>query len=188
MLRYKRNRCAYEQMILSEHIPITASRSLLPKIKEGGKRYQIHKMAENKEIPSQYDLNAKWDACLDLGVRRFVYSSATGAFVGLLLFRSPVTRWASIAFGAGIGIGSAYSDCSQKFDISNSTSPTIVKVEARLYRCLFSSRIPTAWCSGASEKTHSLKLAFPRIMAPDSQIGETKFLLGQLVEERDAKG
>ncbi|KAI3673053.1 hypothetical protein L6452_39163 [Arctium lappa] len=73
-------------------------------------------MAETKEIPSQYDVNAKWDAYLDLGVRRFVYSSATGALAGLLLFRSPVTRWASVAFGAGVGIGSAYSECSQKFD------------------------------------------------------------------------
>ncbi|KAJ0804553.1 putative MICOS complex subunit Mic10 protein [Helianthus annuus] len=44
-------------------------------------------MGENKEIETQYDLNAKWDACLDLGVRRFVYSSAAGAFAGLLLFR-----------------------------------------------------------------------------------------------------
>ncbi|KAI3684561.1 hypothetical protein L6452_33785 [Arctium lappa] len=84
-------------------------------------------MAENKEIPSQYDLNAKWDACLDLGVRRFVYASATGAFAGLLLFRSPVTRWASVAFGAGVGIGSAYSDCSQKFDGSRVTSPSVAE-------------------------------------------------------------
>lgn len=44
-------------------------------------------MAESKEIPSQYDLDAKWDAYLDLGVRRFVYSSATGVLAGLLLFR-----------------------------------------------------------------------------------------------------
>nr|XP_043637042.1 MICOS complex subunit Mic10-like [Erigeron canadensis] len=74
-------------------------------------------MGENKkEIRPEYDLNAKWDACLDLGIRRFVYASAAGAFSGLLLFRTPVTRWASIAFGAGVGIGSAYSDCSQKFD------------------------------------------------------------------------
>ncbi|XP_024976548.1 uncharacterized protein LOC112514352 isoform X1 [Cynara cardunculus var. scolymus] len=73
-------------------------------------------MAESKEIPSQYDVNAKWDAYLDLGVRRFAYSSATGALAGLLLFRSPVTRWVSVAFGAGVGIGSAYSECSQKFD------------------------------------------------------------------------
>ncbi|MFS7910623.1 putative MICOS complex subunit Mic10 protein [Helianthus anomalus] len=84
-------------------------------------------MGENKEIETQYDLNAKWDACLDLGVRRFVYSSAAGAFAGLLLFRSPVTRWASIAFGAGVGIGSAYSDCSQKFDGSSQTSPSVAE-------------------------------------------------------------
>ena len=32
------------------------------------------------------DVNAKWDACLDLSVRRFVYSSLAGAFGGLLLF------------------------------------------------------------------------------------------------------
>ncbi|MFS7951399.1 putative MICOS complex subunit Mic10 protein [Helianthus anomalus] len=46
-------------------------------------------MSKNKEIPPpQYDLNAKWDACLDLGVRRFFYSSATGAFAGLLFFHA----------------------------------------------------------------------------------------------------
>lgn len=73
-------------------------------------------MAENKPIPPQYDLNAKWDACLDLGVRRFVYSSLGGAFAGLLLFRSPLTRWASVAFGAGVGLGTAYTECSSKFD------------------------------------------------------------------------
>lgn len=75
-------------------------------------------MAEaNKEISIQkdYDLDAKWDACLDLSLRRFVYSSLAGAFSGLLLFRSPVTRWSSVAFGAGVGLGSAYSDCSRLF-------------------------------------------------------------------------
>ncbi|XP_022773550.1 MICOS complex subunit Mic10 isoform X3 [Durio zibethinus] len=73
-------------------------------------------MAENKEsVPAKYDVNAKWNACLDLTVRRFVYSSLAGAFGGLLFFRSPVTRWVSVAFGAGIGIGSAYTDCSHIF-------------------------------------------------------------------------
>ncbi|CAK7344787.1 unnamed protein product [Dovyalis caffra] len=62
------------------------------------------------------DVNAKWDACLDLSVRRFVYSSLAGAFGGLLLFRTPVSRWASVAFGAGVGIGSSYTDCSRIFD------------------------------------------------------------------------
>ncbi|XP_041018610.1 uncharacterized protein LOC121260695 isoform X2 [Juglans microcarpa x Juglans regia] len=65
-------------------------------------------MAEKKEIvPPKYDLDAKWDACLDLTVRRFVYSSLAGTFGGLLLF---------MAFGAGVGIGSAYTDCSRLFD------------------------------------------------------------------------
>ncbi|KAK6246547.1 MICOS complex subunit Mic10 - like 1 [Theobroma cacao] len=79
-------------------------------------------MAEDKDLmPAKYDVNAKWDACLDLTVRRFVYSSLAGAFGGLLFFRSPVTRWASVAFGAGIGIGSAYTDCSRIFDGSSAT-------------------------------------------------------------------
>ncbi|KAL0391654.1 UNVERIFIED_CONTAM: hypothetical protein Sradi_2388200 [Sesamum radiatum] len=123
-------------------------------------------MAEESKAggPAKYDLNAKWDACLDLGVRRFVYSSFAGAvslpffssvtipsnssfhFLLLLLLLllnsvhlkvspvllnyltdvvlmvasgSPVTRWASVAFGAGVGIGSAYSECSYKFDRSS---------------------------------------------------------------------
>ncbi|KAJ0237412.1 MICOS complex subunit Mic10-like protein [Hirschfeldia incana] len=72
------------------------------------------------------DVNAKWDACLDLTARRVVYSSLGGTFAGLLFFRSPVTRWASIAFGAGIGIGSAYADCSRLFFDSSSTSATLL--------------------------------------------------------------
>ncbi|KAL9234606.1 hypothetical protein vseg_009460 [Gypsophila vaccaria] len=72
-------------------------------------------MAEMKKA-KEYNIDAKWDACLDLSLRRLVYSSFVGAFSGLLLFRSPVTRWASVAFGAGIGLGSAYSDCSHLFD------------------------------------------------------------------------
>ncbi|KAL0663880.1 hypothetical protein Bca4012_100717 [Brassica carinata] len=47
----------------------------------------------------------------------------------LLQFGSPVTRWASIAFGAGLGIiGSAYTDCSRAFDApSSSSSPAAPK-------------------------------------------------------------
>jgi len=70
------------------------------------------KMGENKPISPKFDLDAKYDACLDLSLRRSVYGAAAGALGGLLLFRSPVTRWAAVAFGAGLGIGSAYTDCS----------------------------------------------------------------------------
>ncbi|GLU06713.1 hypothetical protein SLE2022_237160 [Rubroshorea leprosula] len=92
-------------------------------------------MAENKDLlPAKYDVNAKWDACLDLTVRRFVYSSLAGAFGGFLLFRSPVTRWASIAFGAGVGIGSAYTECSQIFDgsPSNPAPPKLADAPPKL--------------------------------------------------------
>ncbi|KAM1302375.1 hypothetical protein ACFX2H_013313 [Malus domestica] len=77
-------------------------------------------MADNKEIiPPPYDVNTKWDACLDLTVRCFVYSSLGGAFAGLLLFRSPVSRWASIAFGARLGIGSTYTkSCNSEFELN----------------------------------------------------------------------
>ncbi|KAE8649022.1 uncharacterized protein LOC101210763 isoform X2 [Cucumis sativus] len=89
-------------------------------------------MAENKGVvPPPHDLSAKWDACLDLTLRRFVYSSFAGAFGGLLFFRSPVTRWASIAFGAGLGIGSAYTDCNSLFEGSTAkfTSPKITEAQ-----------------------------------------------------------
>ncbi|GLJ18503.1 hypothetical protein SUGI_0328660 [Cryptomeria japonica] len=68
-----------------------------------------------KEKP-QFDLDAKWDTCLDITLRRFVYSSLAGACSALFLFRSPATRWAAVAFGAGVGLGSAYTDCSHIFD------------------------------------------------------------------------
>ncbi|KAM1078235.1 hypothetical protein ACFX19_025931 [Malus domestica] len=80
-------------------------------------------MADNKEIiQSPCDVNAKWDACLDLTVRRFVYFSLGGACGGLLLFRSLVSRWASVAFGAGLGIRSAYTECSCLFEGSPTKS------------------------------------------------------------------
>ncbi|CAN6896583.1 unnamed protein product [Brassica oleracea var. botrytis] len=81
-----------------------------------------------KEKKKSDDVNSKWDACLDLTARRVVYSSLGGAFAGLLFFRSPVTRWASIAFGAGLGIGSAYTDCSRAFDASSSSSTSAALV------------------------------------------------------------
>ncbi|OVA10935.1 Protein of unknown function DUF543 [Macleaya cordata] len=119
-------------------------------------------MAENKQIPPpQYDLNAKWDACLDLTVRRSVYSSLAGAFGGLLLFRSPVTRWAAVAFGAGIGIGSAYTECSHKFDGSTPkcTRPSKVSQNPNpeLSRLLISYLSKTMTLREGKKKRHYIK-------------------------------
>lgn len=50
----------------------------------------VSQMAETKETqnptPPPYELNEKWDACIDLSLRRFVYSSLAGALGGLLFF------------------------------------------------------------------------------------------------------
>ncbi|XP_059630959.1 MICOS complex subunit MIC10 [Cornus florida] len=84
-------------------------------------------MSENKPIPPEFDLNAKWDACLDLSIRKIAYSSLAGAFGGLLLLRSPVTRWAAVAFGAGVGVGAAYTECNYKYyGVPVHSSPTNV--------------------------------------------------------------
>lgn len=54
---------------------------------EGANESEEEAMADNREILApQYDVNAKWDACIDLTVRRFVYSTLGGAVGGLLLF------------------------------------------------------------------------------------------------------
>ncbi|BBN13727.1 MICOS complex subunit MIC10 [Marchantia polymorpha subsp. ruderalis] len=68
-------------------------------------------------------LDQKWDAAIDLTLRRVVYSSAGGAAAALTLFRSPTTRWSAIAFGAGIGLGSALRDCSYIFNGSDPIWP-----------------------------------------------------------------
>lgn len=69
-----------------------------------------------KERPADLLSEDKWDACVDLTVRRFVYSSVAGAVAAVLIFRSPTTRWASVAFGAGLGLGSALKDCKYIYD------------------------------------------------------------------------
>jgi hypothetical protein len=53
-------------------------------------------------IPPRYDLDAKWDACLDLSIRRVAYASLAGAFGGLILFRtsSPSPSHREICYAA----------------------------------------------------------------------------------------
>ncbi|QCD95378.1 hypothetical protein DEO72_LG6g70 [Vigna unguiculata] len=85
-----------------------------------------------KSFPPQHDLDAKWmpngtpalispfvaSSTPHLPVHLPVsYFSVSTIFLSFIYFpRSPVTRWASIAFGAGVGIGSAYAECSRLFD------------------------------------------------------------------------
>lgn len=65
------------------------------------------------ERPPQLDYAQKCDAAMDVTMRRFVYGTLSGGASALLLFRSPTTRWAAVAFGAGAGLGSAFTDSSE---------------------------------------------------------------------------
>lgn len=66
------------------HFPVASIRSSNRLIGE-----ELSMSEEKREIiPPKYDIDAKWDECVDLTVRRFVYSSLAGAFGGLLLFRT----------------------------------------------------------------------------------------------------
>lgn len=65
---------------------------------------EINRMAEDNSkqiVPPKYDVNAKWDACVDLTVRRFVYSSLGGAFAGLLFFSQSLLLLFLLLFFSG---------------------------------------------------------------------------------------
>ncbi|ESQ27978.1 hypothetical protein EUTSA_v10019513mg, partial [Eutrema salsugineum] len=128
-----------------------------------GKGNRFREMAEKKDsVPPEYDVNAKWDACLDLTTRRFVYSSLGGAFAG-----SPATRWASIAFGAGIGIGSAYTDCSRSFDAPSSSSANLAAPK--------STETSVSQCCGFSYSKNKCMLVCVEVIATSSSNFELRY-------------
>mmetsp|Transcript_11605 Transcript_11605/g.34869 ORF Transcript_11605/g.34869 Transcript_11605/m.34869 type:complete len:80 (-) Transcript_11605:570-809(-) len=68
-------------------------------------------MAEAQgKAPAQVHYDEHWDRAIDLTVRRAVYGTLAGGIAAVLLARAPASRAAVISFGAGIGVGSAYSD------------------------------------------------------------------------------
>eukprot|EP00898_Chlorokybus_atmophyticus_P000783 jgi/Chlat1/1705/Chrsp127S01960 len=69
-------------------------------------------------------VDEQWDKCIDLTLRRTVYGSLAGGLAALLLFRRASTRAAVLAFGAGTGIGSAYTDCNREFRTALPTLPS----------------------------------------------------------------
>jgi Domain of unknown function (DUF543) len=51
---------------------------------------------EGKKKPCplpQSDLDKKWDSCIDLSIRRVLYSSLAGAFSGLIFFRKSTVNF-----------------------------------------------------------------------------------------------
>nr|GMD74116.1 MICOS complex subunit Mic10-like [Ipomoea batatas]GME14315.1 MICOS complex subunit Mic10-like [Ipomoea batatas] len=137
--------------------------------------------------PPVYDLNAKWDACLDLTLRRGVYYSFAGAFGGLLLFRSPAARWAAIAFGAGAGLGSAYSECSYKFakdgglpvpHVSNASKRDPLLL-SNFYHLLHLGPWPS-WCYKA-QSLHIYQLGIGGV-GVEHQDGDTQWVVGEEIQ------
>lgn len=68
------------------------------------------------EHPKEVYLDEKWDHLLDLGLRRLVYGSLAGGLAALVLMRGPSMRLATVAFGAGCGVGSAWQACAKDFE------------------------------------------------------------------------
>mmetsp|Transcript_9609 Transcript_9609/g.16135 ORF Transcript_9609/g.16135 Transcript_9609/m.16135 type:complete len:81 (-) Transcript_9609:120-362(-) len=66
--------------------------------------------------PSELALDDKWDKCVDTFLRRAVYGTLSGGLAGLILFRGGGSRMASMTFGMGIGVGSAYEECSKELE------------------------------------------------------------------------
>ena len=63
----------------------------------------------------ELQLDAKWEAAIDVSLRRVVYGAIGGTTMALLMCRGTTARAAVSAFGVGVGVGSAYGDASKIF-------------------------------------------------------------------------
>lgn len=68
------------------------------------------------DLPKELYIDEKWDRFIDLTVRRFTYGTLAGGLAGLLLLRGSSARVASLAFGSGFGVGSAWQQSSTEFE------------------------------------------------------------------------
>jgi MICOS complex subunit MIC10 len=60
-------------------------------------------------------IDEKWDHVINVMFSRTVMGVLGGVGVGFLLFRGGQARYATTAFGAGIGVGSAFQLCNVEF-------------------------------------------------------------------------
>ncbi|CAL6270218.1 unnamed protein product [Bathycoccus prasinos] len=65
----------------------------------------------------ELQLDAKWEAAIDVSLRRIVYGAIGGTTLAMLMCRGTTARTAVAAFGIGIGVGSAYEDASKLFNL-----------------------------------------------------------------------
>ena len=86
-----------------------------------------------KDLPKELFIDEKWDKFIDITIRRVTYGTLAGGLVGLILMRASghhcttaadsenatcaggaTARVASLTFGAGIGMGSAWQQSSKE--------------------------------------------------------------------------
>ena len=72
-------------------------------------------MSEDGKRAKELQLDAKWEAAIDVSLRRIVYGAIGGTTLAMLMCRGTTARTAVAAFGIGIGVGSAYEDASKLF-------------------------------------------------------------------------
>ena len=70
---------------------------------------------ERSRRPPELQLDAKWEAAIDVTLRRVVYGCIGGTTMAFLMCRGTTARAAVSAFGAGVGVGSAYEDAAKLF-------------------------------------------------------------------------
>mmetsp|Transcript_7950 Transcript_7950/g.15468 ORF Transcript_7950/g.15468 Transcript_7950/m.15468 type:complete len:82 (-) Transcript_7950:329-574(-) len=80
----------------------------------------------SKETPKELLIDAKWDKLIDLSIRRGIYGAGIAGLSSLVLLCGPTSRVAVTALGAGIGLGSAWQQCSNEFQ---SLVPDLLKVK-----------------------------------------------------------
>jgi inner membrane organizing system protein 1 len=76
---------------------------------------QQNDASSQKRRPSELQLDAKWEAAIDVTLRRVVYGCIGGTTMAFLMCRGTTARAAVSAFGAGVGVGSAYEDAAKLF-------------------------------------------------------------------------
>ena len=107
--RRQRRRNTIIIIIMGEHATTqktkTSSSSALP---------GQHKAPPHHRAP-ELQLDAKWEAAIDVSLRRVVYGAIGGTTMALLMCRGTTARAAVSAFGVGVGVGSAYGDASKIF-------------------------------------------------------------------------
>lgn len=72
-------------------------------------------MASDASTSTSTPYDVAVERAVDVGVRRACYGALAGACAAVTLVRGPRARVAALAFGVGVGVGSAYEEAQRAF-------------------------------------------------------------------------